>query len=329
MLAPRRRSLRPVVLLLALVTTIVVAVVATSSAGPSEREERTEILAYLDKVRPLIDRSTSTGRDVDKIRSDAVTLGRDGLDRQLARAAADADGVVTEARAVRPPQVAELAQYILLGALAGRASAVHNLQPAVLTSLDPSVEQVKAVKSLVDIGSDLEATDKTYRLFTRNLPAEAQATLPASEWVTDSNAWSPAVLGSFVAGLRNNQQLAPVHDVAVVVAAPNPAPVGKEGPLLVLPDVRQIDVQIVVANKGNTAERGLEVTATLQPLDGAKPTTKRDVVDLAPGQNKAIELKGLATPGVGRPFSVSVKIGPLAQDDNPTDDEIPRNYVMR
>jgi hypothetical protein len=329
MLAPRRRPLRPVVLVLALLTLVVVGVVAIESSGPTERERRTEILAYLDKVRPLIERSTSTGRDIDKIRSDAVTLGRDGLDRQLTRAAADADGVVTEARAVRPPAVADLAQNILLGAFAGRASAIHSLQPAILASLSADAEKVGAVQALVEVGRDLEAMDGAYRIFTRNLPPEAQATLPKSEWITDSNVWSPSVLGAFVAGLRNNQQLAPVHDVAVLVAAPNPAPVGRDGPLLILPDVKQVDVQIVVANKGNTTERAIEVVATLQPLDGAKPSMKREIVDLDPGQDKAFELKGIATPGIDRPFAISVKIGPVPGDDNPTDDEIPRQYVMR
>ena len=329
MLAPRRRPLRPLVLVLVLLTAVVVAVLAMESSGPSAREKRTEILAYLDKVRPLIERSTSTGRDIDKIRTDGVTLGRDGLDRQLARAGADADGVVTEARAVRPPAVADLAQDILLGAFAGRASAVRSLRPAVLASLSSGPNDVSSVQTLVDVGLDLAATDGAYRLFSRNLPTEAAATLPKSEWLIDPNSWSPPVLGAFVAGLRNNQQLAPIHDVAVLVAAPDPASVGKDGPLLVLPDVKQIDVQVVVANKGNTTERALEVTATIQPLDGAKPTMKREIVDLTPGQSKAFLLKGIATAGPNRPFSLSVRIGPVPGDDNPTDDEIAHNYVMK
>jgi hypothetical protein len=52
----------------------------------SKDTERQAALAYLDSIRPLVDRSTQQGADLASMRANALTLGRDGITRQLERA---------------------------------------------------------------------------------------------------------------------------------------------------------------------------------------------------------------------------------------------------
>src|SRR3954471_23754888 len=99
---PQRRRRRW--LLLALVLTLIVlavnAAVSSRSSGPAARQAA---LAYLDSVRPLIDRSNQQGADLADLRNQAVGLGRDGIDRRLDRVSRNADEALREGRQVRPP----------------------------------------------------------------------------------------------------------------------------------------------------------------------------------------------------------------------------------
>src|SRR5687767_9664621 len=100
-LAPRRRRRRPRWFLLALLSSVLVLVVngamSARSKGPSTRLAQ---LAYLDAVRPHVERSTEQGADITKVRDEAGPLGRAGVARRLDTVAADARAVVQAVRKV-------------------------------------------------------------------------------------------------------------------------------------------------------------------------------------------------------------------------------------
>lgn len=329
MLGPRRGPIRPVLVVLVVLTVLVVGTIVLGANHTSPGEARTEALAYLDKVRPLIERSSATGRDLSSLRDRAVGLERDLFDRQLARIQADADSASVEAQAVAPAEGGALAQDLLVGALGGRASAVKGLRDAFGQVLDAQAPLLPAVQALTEVGKDLQAADGAYRLFGRNLPAGSDAP-PESRWVGDPKDWSAPILGAFVTAIRNSKNLAPVHDLAVLVAAPDPGPVGEEeGKVLVLAQVPAIRLQVVVANQGNQAEKAVPVTASTQPFDGSPASTDRVSVDLEPGQRRSLDELELAPPPSGATFAVIVRVG-AAPDGKPTDDEFPvRQYVLR
>lgn len=329
MLGPRRGPLRPVVVVLLVLSVLVIGTIALGANHTSPSESRTQALAYLDKVRPSIERSSATGRDLASLRDRAVELERDLLDRQLARIEVEADGALADARTISSSRDGALAQDLLVGSLGGRAAAVKGLRSAVRQALDSATPVVSAVQALAEVGRDLEATDGAYRLFGRNLPPGSDAP-PESRWVPDPQAWSVPVLGTFVTALRNSTVLAPVHDLAVVVATPDPGPVGEEvGKVLVLAQVPAVRLQVVVANQGNQVERGVPVTASTQPFDGSPPSSDRTTVDLEPGQRRALDVLKLTPPAPGGTFAIIVRVGGLS-DGNPTDDEFPvRQYVLR
>ncbi len=329
MLGPRRGPMRPVVVVLVVLTVLVVGTVFLGANHTSPLEARTEALAYLDKVRPVIERSSATGRDLASLRERAVGLERDLLERQLARIQADADDALTDARTVTSSQGGVLAQDLLIGSLGGRAAAVTALRDAFAQALEAEAPLLPAVQALSEVGRDLQAADGAYRLFGRNLPP-GSAPPPQSRWVTDPDEWSAPTLAAFVTSVRNSKKLAPVRDLAVLVAAPDPGPVGEEdGKVLVLARVSEIHLQVVVANQGNRPERDVPVVASTQPFDGSPASSDRVTVDLEPGQRRALDTLQLAAPPAGVTFAVIVRVGGTP-DEKPTDDESPvRQYVLR
>ena len=329
MLGPRRGPMRPVVVVLVVLTVLVVGTVFLGANHTSPLEARTEALAYLDKARPLIERSSATGRDLASLRERAVGLERDLLERQLARIQVDADDTLADARTVTSSEGGALAQDLLIGSLGGRATAVKALRDAFGQALDAEAPLLPAVQALSEVGRDLQAADGAYRLFGRNLPP-GSAPPPQSRWVPDPEEWTAPVLAAFVTSIRNSKKLAPVRDLAVLVAAPDPGPVGEEdGKVLVLARVADIHLQVVVANQGNRPERDVPVVASTQPFDGSAASSDRVTVDLEPGQRRALDTLQLAAPPPGVTFAVIVRIGGTP-DEKPTDDESPvRQYVLR
>ena len=329
MLGPRRGPLRPVVVVLSVLTLLVVGTIVLGANHTSPNEANTEALAYLDKVRPIIERSSATGRDLASVRERAVGLERDLLDRQLVRIQSDADDALADARAVTSSEGGTQAQDLLVGALGGRAGAVKDLRAAFVQALDSAAPSLPAVQALTEVGRDLQAADGAYRLFGKGMPP-GSGPPPESRWVPDPQEWSAPVLGALVTAIRNSKNLAPVRDLAVLVAAPDPGPLGEEnGKVLVLAPVSALRLQVVVANQGNQQERSVPVTASTQPFDGSPSSTDRVMVDLEPGQRRALDSLELAPPPSGVTFAVIVRVG-TTPDGNPTDDEFPvRQYVLR
>jgi hypothetical protein len=329
MLGPRRGPMRPVVVVLIVLTVLVVGTIVLGANHTSPGEARTEALAYLDKVRPIIERSSATGRDIASLWDNAAQMDREILDRQLARAEIEADAALVEIRTVPSTEVSALAQDLLVGALGGRAMAVKGLRTGFAQALNLDLPPIQVVQALTEVGRDLTAADGAYRLFGRNLPPGSDPP-PESRWVTDPQLWSTPVLGAFVTSLRNSQNLAPVRDLAVLVAGPDPSPVGKEqGGILVLAPVPVVRLQVVVANQGNQTERDVPVRAFTQPFDGSPGDSQIVQVDLAPGQRKALNTLELQPPPVGAIFAIIVRVG-SAPDAKPVDDEFTAlQYVMR
>jgi len=321
--------MRPVVVVLIVLTVLVVGIIVLGANHTSPGEARTEALAYLDKVRPIIERSSATGRDVASIRDKAVELERGLLERELARAETEATTALADARAVPPTEASALAHDLLVGALGGRASAIRALRAAFVQALNVDSPPLPAVAALTEVGKDLDAADGAYRLFSRNLPPGSDQP-PESRWVPDPQTWSTPILGAFVTALRNSQNLVPVHDLAVLVAVPEPGPVGKEeGGILVLAPVPVLHLQVVVANQGNQAEQSVPVTASTQPFDGSPSTPKKVTVDLKPGQRRSLDILDLTPPPVGVTFAIIVRVG-ATPDSKPVDDEFPAfQYVLR
>ena len=289
---------------------LVNAAVSTRSKAPSRRLAE---LAYLDQVRPLVERSTDQGAELHQVRTDAAKLGRAGVNQRLDKVKTNAEAVLRGVRNTEAPATLATQHSLLMATLALRAHATSAAQGALSQALGTEPADA-AVAVLAAAGQDMLAADRNYAVFLEGLPkAEGvQAdVMPPSRWVEDPQSWNDAQLKVFVSSLRSSSALAPVHDVAVVLVNPEPAAVAVENGVSVLPLTKTLRAHIVVANAGNETVRRAQVTATVTPPPGAgDPDSARDFVDLAPGQSLALQLGGMRMPP-GGPWTLTVTIGPV------------------
>ena len=289
---------------------VILAVNAAFSARSQGPARRLAELSYLDVVQPQVERSSGEGADVEQIRGAAVRMGRAGVDRRLAQVEAGAASVLQAVEAVHPPASLRTAHSLLVATMAIRARAATTVRGALVRALAAEAP-AQPVDALADAGRDMAAADRTYLVFLSSLPrrrGQPAGAMPSSTWLADPTTWDRAGVVALVGALRSSATLAPIHDLAVVVVTTDPAAVGQDGPAAVLPLVKSLRLQIVVADVGNEAERHALVTADLT-VPGQPPQSVRDWADLAPGQRQTVTLGGLR-PAAG-PATLAVQIGPV------------------
>jgi hypothetical protein len=302
---------------------LVDAAVSSRSNGPA-REQAT--LAYLDAIRPLIERSNSEAADIADVRTNAVQLGRDGIGRRLDRVSREADDVVRDSRRVSPPPALRDANDLLVATFAIRSKAAGTVRQAFNDALGTQPPE-PAITSLVEVGKDMGASDRAYQLFLGSLPPASAPPAP-SQWMSNDQDWTQPFLTTFVTALRSSQTLSPVHDLGVVLVVVDPAAVGSEGGITVLPSAKNLKLQIVVANAGNVAEKHATVTATVSPSAVGPSDVARDFVDLTPGQRRTVTL-GTLRPLTGTSFTLLVRIEPVPGETSTADNDKTQVYVMR
>src|SRR3954447_18372839 len=126
---PSRRRRRWIALGVVLTVAVlaVEAAVSSRSDGPARRQAA---LAYLDGVRPLVERSNQQGADLADVRANAISLGRVGIGRRLDRVSRDADNVLRESGKLAPPATLREANELLLATFAIRSKAAGTLRQA-------------------------------------------------------------------------------------------------------------------------------------------------------------------------------------------------------
>ena len=312
--------------MLTLLVLAVNAAVSNRSEGPAQRIER---LAYLDVIRPAVQRSNDQGAELMGLRTDAAELGRAGITRRLERLDRDSEAVLAVVQDADPPRGLGTSHSLLVSTMFARSRSVAAVQSALVQALGTESPE-SAVQTLVEAGADLVTADRTYALFLRSLPKgedTEQADLPPSTWVEDPSQWDGPEMGAFVSTLRSSETLAPVHDVSVVLVSTDPQPLGRDGDADVLPVARTMKIQIVVANVGNEAEKNVPVVASVTGVSGATDSA-RDFVDLRPGQRLTLTLGGLQPP-TAEPVTLAVTIGPLDGDASLADNELRRTLLFR
>lgn len=314
-----------------LLSVVVIMVNVASSAGEKGPALRNAQLAYLDQVRPHIERSTSQGADLVKVREEAGRLGSDGVSRQLDRLTRESEEVLSAVKGVEPPETLSTAHSLLVAAMAVRARAVSELGQGLTQGLGVTTSTRSALDSLSRVGDEIVAADQTYRVFLDSLPSPERLgapAMPTSRWagdVTGPGQWSRAELGALLDALRAGATSAVVHDVAVVVVRTDPAPVSSEAGASVLPLVRSLRLDAVVANTGNQVERRVPVVATIKGPSGMD--TARDLVDLAPAQRRVVTLALRPLPG--GPSELSVVAGPLPDEGAIADNGFSMSVLLR
>jgi len=329
MAGPRLRR-RPLILVLAAVVVTMIVLIAQGAASnrPSAPEA---VQAYLDQVRPGVQRSSGDGADFADIRANASKLGRDGADRRLDRLESSVSATLTSVDSLTPPPSLRVPHAYLVAALGVRAKAVKEARGAfdAALTLGPGADQglQTAVDALGAVGQDTGLGDRALGLFTGALPpnVEVPSTTP---WVASAGDWTPAELTVFVTALRSSATPTPVHDLAMVAFQTDPAAVAVQDGAEVIPSVRATTVSMVIENVGNQAEHGVEVDAVLTLANGGSQRL-RDFVDLAPGQRRAIGPLVSFHPAAGTSGTLTVTVQPVPNEANLKNNGISTPVVFR
>lgn len=303
---------------LSLAVVAVNSVVTTSARGPDEA------IAYADRVRPAVDRSTRQAAAVEDLRNQVGQLEATALRRALERLTREAKFLIDEVRAVDPPGALDVAHGLLITALTTRGGALSTLHDALTAPTSSPPED--SIRALETAGSDLTVSDRAYQLFLDRLPEAARRTMAPSVWVTDPSRWGRPEMSALVSTVRASGSAAPVNDVSLVTVTPDPSPVGAEADgRQVLPASRNLRLAVVVANAGNTEARRVPVEAVFT-IEGGLDTA-RQFVDLAPGQRASVTLT--VQPAAGTNANLRVRVGPVSGEDRVGDNEQSIDYVVR
>ncbi len=328
--APRRRRRRRSRLILvggvfSLVALFVNAGYSSSSKSPSKRLAK---LAYIDQVRSHVEQSTLQGADVAVVRSDASKLGRNGIRRKMDRVLRHAALELRAVRRLDPPPELRTNHSLLLSTMVLRARAASAMSVALVDALGGgSTEGV--VDDLVEAGQEMAAADQTYRTFVDLVGRAAGTTrvLPESRWVEEPADWDRTAMTAFVAALRASTISTPVHDVGILTFTTEPRSVGSEAGSAVLPLLKTLRVELVVANLGNAKEARVPVVVTVTGPAG-EVDTAREFVDLEPGQRRAVAVGGLR-PVPGGPSILKVVVGPAEGEAAVADNERSMSLLLR
>lgn len=321
---PTRRRGRRWLVLGVIATVVVLAVNAAMSArSPAPARELAQ-QSYLDQVLPAIQQSTQEGRDIDTVRTQAVTLGAPTITSRLQEVSFSANQTLAQIQHLTPPASLQTAHDLLVAALAIRADGADAFRRA----MDGAISgrgSASPMQAIVDVGRDFDAGDRAYALFAQAMPNTIP--IPASQWLTDPVNYTPTEVTIFLAVLRSAASLAPVHDVTVVLFTTDPAAVSSSATTEILPISKILNLQIVVADVGNQPEKNLTVTATIAPAADGPSQMVRDFVDLTPGQRRTVDLGGLrAQPGT--PTTLTVKIDTAPGETNTADNSKVITFVM-
>jgi hypothetical protein len=308
----RRRS--PLLIIVGLVVAAVLIVVVALPGSYSSTDQQ----SYLDIVRPQLQLSAQQGAVVRDIRAHAPSFDRTTLFQRVNDLADGSAGVQQQVSPVGPPGSLGSAGSLLRQALSMRAQATATLRDGLQTSLSGAPAD-RAATLLNRAGQQLEAGDNLYGGFLRALSRSRAASISVPEYRWDVNRadWARPALGLYVLSLRLSPSLAVHHDVALGLVSIQPTPISYMGSVAVLGLARQLSISVVVANAGNVTERGVPVVVTVA---GGQTQSVRTVVDLDPGQRRAVDLGGLSL-NPRTLYALTVTVGPVSGDATPADDQ--------
>jgi hypothetical protein len=304
-----RRRRPPVLALVGLVVVAVVIVVLALPGSDSSPDQQ----SYLDIVRPQLQLSAQQGAVVQDIRANAQTSDRTALFQRVNDLVSGAAGVQREVAPVGPPSSLGSAGSLLRQSMSMRAQATVSLRDGLQATLTGAPAD-QATDLLTRAGQQLTASDGLYGGFLRKLSKSQAASIavPEYRWVVNPADWERQALSLYVLGLRLSPSLAVRHDVGLVLVSTQPSPTSYNGAVAILGLTRQLTVTAVVANNGNVSERGVPVVVTLA---SGQTQTAQTVVDLDPGQRRAVDLGGLSLSPL-RIYNLTVTVGPVAGEAN-------------
>ncbi len=317
----RRRNPAPAIIL-AIVVLILGCWIFNLTCGKGGKEVSTSALTeYVNRVRPIIDTSTSVGSSWNAIRSSLAQLvaDPDGLNQQLTGIEQSCLDLLEQAKGIEVPENLGNAHAALLICLEQRYRGCKTFRSDLVNSLE-AVDLDVYARSISEDLQELMHSDGSYRFFRRALTEVLEknniqdvAPLTDSIWLAD---WENASYGNVKAlltALRGTE----VHGVAVGAVSLDPEgkveEIGGED-IHRLPETDTLNVTVEVENQGNRAEKDVVVTVSLYTERNPAPTRQEQTItSINPGEKLQAVFKDLRpTPGVRN--ILEIKVSPVPQE---------------
>lgn len=320
---------------------------------------------WVDRVLPVIESSTAEGAEVRDLWSRGLAMSSSSIAAAVSGVASGAEADYRTVSSLQPPTQLEGAAGLLEATLLARSQAAAALEQVFRATLGSAANSGGAggaagaggvtstttrraaggttssttsttlapvgappssqVATVAQAGSDVQVGDQAYRLFAKTFPASVGVPMPSSVWATTLAPYQTQTAEVFLASLQSSVVTSPVHQLQILSVSISPAPVGRQGPALVVPDAPTIAVTVVVADTGNQAEAGLTVNAAVtnsgsgssatQSLSGGSTvtvSTVHDSLNLLAGQAYTIAGMGPLAAPEGVPNNLVVTVQPQA-----------------
>ncbi|MDQ6837168.1 MAG: hypothetical protein M3137_02180 [Actinomycetota bacterium] len=318
--SPRRDGGRKLLVAGIIITLVVVVIDASLKSRSPTVAPRLAATAWVDRVLPIIEASTTQGQEIQQVRNTGVTsVSASSITSQVNQAATAARRSYQQLSALRAPDQLVGAAGLLEACLLVRSQAAAAMAGALTKELangapsgvDPQLG------ALTTAGQDFQVADRAYSLFAQRLPTVG-VKAPASSWVNDPTQYQADMLQIFLASLRNASSGGPVHQLIIASLTLTPSPLNILGGVDVLIPTNQVSVSVVVANTGTERENLLAVQASIAPSAGN--AVIKTTISLPPGAafnaqlgplnpppGAVVTLTATVTPPPGSPTPVATR----------------------
>ncbi len=319
--ARKRRNPAPAIIVAVVVLLLGCWLFNVTCGGGGKEVDTSALAEYVNRVRPIVDASTSVGQNWYGIHSTLAQLVANpgGLNEQLKGVEQSCLDLLEQAKDLEIPAGMEAAHAALLICLEQRYRAMKGYRSDLINSLD-AVDLDAYAQSLSEDMKELMYSDGTYRFYRRAVSealekhkAQEVAPLADSIWLAD---WGQAALErvrSFLVTLRGTE----IHGVAVGTVTLDPeGSIAEEGGEAIhrLPQTEELSLNISVENQGNRAENNLVLTISLYTAANPTPVRQQQTIDtIAPGETLQVEVGGLR-PTAGVRNILEIKIDPVPHE---------------
>ncbi len=317
----RRRNPAPAIIV-AIVVLILGCWLFNLTCGKGGKEVSTSALTeYVNRVRPIIDTSTSVGSSWNAIRSSLPQLvaDPDGLNQQLTGIEQSCLDMLEQAKGIEAPEGLENAHTALLICLEQRYRGSKTFRSDLVNSLE-AVDLDVYARSLSEDLQELMYSDGTYRFFRRAVTEVLEknniqevAPLTDSIWLADWDNASYESVKAFLTSLKGTE----IHGLAVGAVSLNPEgqveEIGGED-IHRLPETETLSLTVNVENQGNRAEKDVVVTVSLYTERNPAPTRQEQTIaTINPGETLQVSFQGLS-PTSGVRNILEIKVNPVPQE---------------
>lgn len=316
----RRRRLLVTLVVLIVIAAVGYAVSRAASESQVRREYLDRALAFAAAEADLAERLADMLLRLEQIGRPAMAETLDGLQRDTAQLARDLEEIGSP-----PGDLGTADRYLFIAATRWR-DGIALVRRGLLGLSEAAMDQEG--RDLLHQGlTYLRVGDAAFSGFLAGL-TEGDRTFPGREFPAVAFV-PPGGESLFDAGkladrLILSPGLAVLENIAIADLRLDPAPIGEQVGLPVVPFSENLDADVTVANRGTVRAVGITVVLEFLSQDGTKERFEQAIAVLEPGALTTVGFSGLPAAG-GKLYEIVVSLA--GEDDVPADDRLSFTFI--